>query len=112
MSDYAPPGCTEEAHDAAFAPAPGYEEFCEEFAGGDHDAAERVARAYFLLRPIRSAVFDKTREREALRTGIAVLSRLMEEASNIRDACDALSISVVYDAMLLEAWREHNDRRP
>jgi len=100
MSDHAPDDCPEAAHDAAHGVAPGYEEFCEEFAGGDHDAAEKVARHWAEVRIALSAQ-DIARQ---------TMSELLENITiALDDVCDAVGLRHYYDAALEAAWRDHQE---
>jgi len=98
-----PPGVTDGDIDMAFGSPEGYEEFCEEFAGGDHDAAERLAKAVARQYQVRG--FHDLAE--------DVLCDLFAHRdANLPDLCDALGVRRYYGAALADAWEAHNDRRP
>ena len=100
MSDRTPPGSSEAAHDAAHSPAPGYEEFCEEFAEGGDGATWETAKLWATANGFRIYHYTTT-------NAVAVL--LGDAATPLPDLCDALSIRRHYDAALEAAWRDHQE---
>ena len=98
-----PPGCTERDHDEAFGVAPGYEEFCEEFAAGDHDAGMRIARLILVVRRGHVPITKEVIMAQEL------VASLICDPGYLRNACEELGIMRHYDAALKQAWAEHSN---
>jgi len=97
-----PPGCTDREIEEAFGVPEGYEAFAEEFAGGDHDAAERVAQE------VVSGERSSSSKLTDLNT-IWVVAWMLEQAENLERVCGAMCIGHIYDAALEAAWRDHQE---
>jgi len=91
-------------HDEAFGVAPGYEEFCEEFAGGNHDAIEILAAKVALL-PVMGMSDCRTDSAEE------VVHYMLEGVGDLADLFERMCLKTLYDAALADAWRDHCDER-
>jgi len=98
-----PPGCTERDHDEAFGVAPGYEEFCEEFAAGEHSADLKVA-----MRIVTAHGGTTPDSRNGYAAAI-IADMFAETMDSFRDVCERLSVEHHYDAALKQAWAEHSN---
>jgi len=100
-----PPGCTDREIEEAFGVPEGYEAFAEEFAGGDHDAAERASK--YIAKDWRA---NRTQSNNPeVHTAENVIAKLLEGAENLAVACDELGRTWEYDAALEAAWRDHQE---